>query len=188
MQATQPNSGNYKANTELHHFTFEAIELTEVVHLDGVPHVTRAAIGRWLEYADPQKAIDKILERNPHMEAHSVPVKLTATDGKKYETSVYHPIGFLLIVMESSQPLAHEMKEAVASFVWNFNRQPLNPKDHMELLKLRRTLINDLARSRDAFSRQALLADLKHVSQRLGQPLPAEALIGKDPNQIGMEL
>jgi len=34
------------------------------VYRDGIPHATRAAIGEWLEYADPQKAIDKLLERN----------------------------------------------------------------------------------------------------------------------------
>jgi hypothetical protein len=173
---------------QLNTFTFEAIELSEVVHLDGIPHVTRAAIGRWLEYADPQKAIDNILERNPHLETHSVTLKLRAADGKNYDTKVYHPIGFLLIVMESGQPKAHTKKEAVASFVWNFNRQPLAPKERVELLKLRRTLINDLARSRDAFARQALLDDLRGVSLSLGQSLPAEALLGKDPNQIALDV
>lgn len=173
---------------QLSHFNFEAIELSEVVHLDGIPHVTRAAIGRWLEYADPQRAVDKIIERNPHLETHSVPVKLTATDGKNYDTRVYHPVGFLLIVMESGQPVAHEMKEAVASFVWNYNRQPLAPKERMEHLKLRRTLINDLARSRDAFARQALMDDLRRVSQSLGQPLPSETLLGKDPKQMALEV
>lgn len=174
---------------QLSHFSFEAIELTEVVHLDGVPHITRAAIGRWLEYADPQKAVDKILERNPHLEAWGTHVKLGGMGGARdYETKVYHPVGFLLIVMESGQPKAHAKKEAVASFVWNFNRQPLAPKERMELLKLRRTLINDLARSRDAFAQQALMDDLRRVSQSLGQPLPSEALLGKDPKQMALEV
>ena len=174
---------------QLSHFIFDAIELTEVVHLDGIPHVTRAAIGRWLEYADPQRAVDKILERNPHLETWGTPVKLTGMGGARdYETRVYHPIGFLLIIMESGQPVAHEMKEAVASFVWNYNRQPLAPKERMEHLKLRRTLINDLARSRDAFARQALMDDLRRVSQSLGQPLPSETLLGKDPKQMALEV
>ncbi len=174
---------------QLSHFSFDAIELTEVVHLDGIPHVTRAAIGRWLEYADPQRAIDKILERNPHLESWGIPVKLTGMGGARdYETKVYHPIGFLLIVMESGQPVAHEMKGAVASFVWNYNRQPLAPKERMELLKLRRTLINDLARSRDAFAQQALMDDLRRVSQSLGQALPAAELLGRDPKQMALEV
>lgn len=179
---------NMKTENQLSHFNFEAIDLSEVVHLDGIPHVTRAAIGRWLEYADPQKAIDNIIERNPHLEEHSVALKLGATDGKNYDTYVYHPIGFLLIVMESGQPKAHEKKEAVANFVWNFNRQPLAPKERMELLKLRRTLINDLARSRDAFAQQALMDDLRRVSQSLGQALPAAELLGKDPKQMALEV
>ena len=174
---------------QLSHFSFEAIELTEVVHLDGIPHVTRAAIGRWLEYADPQKAIDKIIERNPHIEAWGTHLKLGGMGGaREYETSVYHPVGFLLIVMESGQPKAHAKKEAVASFVWNFNRHPLAPTERMELLKMRRSLINDLARCRDAFARQALLADLRSVSKGLGVPLPEEALLGKDANQLVLEV
>jgi len=52
--------------------------------------------GEWLEYADPQNAVDQVLGRNPHIENYSVPVKLSGTDGKIYDTKVYHPIGFLL--------------------------------------------------------------------------------------------
>lgn len=179
-----------KTENQLSHFNFEAIELSEVVHLDGVPHVTRAAIGRWLEYADPQKAIDNIFDRNPHLESWGTPLKLRGMGGARdYETNVYHPIGFLLIVMESGQPKAHEMKAAVASFVWHFCMpQPLAPKERMELLKLRRTLINDLARSRDAFAQQALMDDLRRVSQSLGQPLPAAELLGRDPKQMALEV
>lgn len=171
----------------LNRFTWNTIDLSQVVYLDGIPHATRAAIGEWLEYAEPIKAVSKILERNPHIESHSVVVKLTSTDGKNYDTSVYHPIGFLLIVMESGQPKAQAMKVAVAEFVWRFaGPQQLAPKARMELLKMRRTLINDLAKTRDAFARDALLADLRDVSLTLGQPLPAAELLGKDANQLAL--
>ena len=70
-------------------FIWKEIALSEVVFVDGVPHTTRRAIGEWLEYADPQKAIDNILARNPHLEAHTIPLNLRGMDGARdYETSV----------------------------------------------------------------------------------------------------
>lgn len=176
-------------NQDLTPFAWGDIALSQAVYIEGVPHTTRSAIGEWLEYADPQKALDNILDRNPHIKERSVPLKLRATDGKNYETFVYHPIGFLLIVMESGQPRAHAMKGAVADFVWRFaGPRTLTSKERMELLKLRRSLITDLAKSRDAFARQALLADLRDVSLTLGQALPDPALIGKDPDQLALNL
>ncbi len=108
------------ADTELAPFVWGSIELSQATYVNGVPCATRQAIGEWLEYADPQKAVDNILAKNLHIERHSVPLKLRATDGKNYDTSVYHPIGFMMIVMESGQPRAKAMKEAVAEFVWRF--------------------------------------------------------------------
>lgn len=101
-------------------FEWGEVQLSETVLIDDVPYPTRRAIGECLKYEFPQQAIAKILERNPHIEEHSVVVNLTSTDGKKYETNVYHPIGLLLIVMESGQPAAHRLKRAIAEFVWHF--------------------------------------------------------------------
>jgi hypothetical protein len=165
--------------------------LSQVVFIDGIPHATRAAIGQWLEYADPQKAIDNILSRNPHIESRGIPLNLRGMgDVRDYKTTVYHPIGFLLIVMESGQPKAAAMKEAVAEFVWKYagGDQKIPPKEKLELTKLRRTLVNDIAKSRDAFARQVLIDDLQRISQRLDMPLPDIALIGKDPDQLALAL
>ena len=50
-----------------------------------------------LEYADPQKAIDNILARNPHPEAHTIPLNLRGmVCACDYEASVLHSIGFWL--------------------------------------------------------------------------------------------
>ena len=49
--------------------------------------MTRRQIGEALGYADPQNAIDKIHGRKQNRLDHfSVPVKLSGTDGKEYET------------------------------------------------------------------------------------------------------
>lgn len=170
-------------------FVWGEISLSETVMVGGVPHATRFAMGDWAEYADPQKAIDKILERNPHIEAWGIPVKLTGMDGaREYETTVYHPIGFLLIVMESGQPRAHEMKQAIAKFVWHFaGPRKLSTKEYIELQKLRRAILNDLAKIKDAFVQKALFADLVEVSLLLGQPVPDIKYLGKDISQLLLE-
>lgn len=128
-------------------FVWNEIALSEVVLIDGAPHTTRRAIGEWLEYADPQKSVDKILERNTHIQIHGIPVKLTGMGGARdYETEVFHPIGFLLIVMESGQPRAHEMKAAVAEFVWSFvTPHRLNFREMDALIKRRADLRRELA-------------------------------------------
>lgn len=168
-------------------FVWGGIELSEVLYLDNAPHATKTAIGEWLEYADPRDAINKILERNPYIEAHSTAVKLTAVDGKNRDTTVYHPIGFLLIVMESGQPKAQAMKQAVAEFVWHFaGPRKMSFKERTELLKLSRTLLADLGKTKDSFVVQAIIAHLREVHLTLGQPLPDLKWLGQDIRQLAL--
>ncbi|MFA6971630.1 MAG: hypothetical protein WC208_09555 [Gallionella sp.] len=173
------------SNTETTPFNWGEIALAETVFIDGAPHATRFAIGDWLEYEDPADGIRKILNRNSYIEEHSVAVKLTATDGKKYDTKVYHPIGFLLIVMESGQPKAQAMKQAVAEFVWHFaGPRKMSFKERTELLKLSRVLLADLGKTKDAFVSEALITHLREVHLTLGQPLPDIARLGKNIDQL----
>lgn len=174
--------------TQITPFVLGEISLSQTVMVGGVPHGTRYAIGEFLDYADPQKAIDNILSRNPHIEAWSVPLKLRGTDGKNYDTFVYHPIGFLLIVMESGQPRAHEMKQAVAEFVFRYaGPRKLSTKEYIELKKLRRTILGDLGKNKDAFVQKALFADLVEISLMLGQAVPDIKYLGKDIGQLLLE-
>lgn len=168
-------------------FVWGTIELSQVVYVDGVPHVTRRAMGEWLEYADPQKAIDNIIDRNPHLNDHSVPLKLRGTDGKNYDTEVFHPIGFLLTVMESSQPKAHTKKAEIAQFVWHFaGPRTMSFKERTELLKLSRTLLADLGKTKDSFVVQGILTHLREVHLALGQALPDIKLLGQDIKQMAL--
>jgi hypothetical protein len=170
------------AATELAPFSWGVISLSQATYINGIPCATRQAIGEWLEYADPQKGIDNILAKNAHIERHSVALNLRATDGKNYETKVYHPIGFMLIVMESDQPKAKAMKEAVAEFVWRFaGPQEMTRKERLELLKHRRLLLTDLAKTGDIALREALVTDLREVSLTLGVPVPAALRIQQLP-------
>lgn len=166
-------------------FTWGEIALSQTVLINGVPHATRAAIGEWLEYEYPTQAITRILERNSHIEKHSTVVKLTTVDDKNRDVSAYHPIGFLLIVMESGQPKAQAMKVAVAEFVWHFaGPRKMSFKEEMELMKLQRVLTNDLGKSKDAFVRQMLTERLSRVCLSLGQAMPDIKQIGKNADQL----
>lgn len=167
-------------------FQFNDISLSQVVYRDGVPHATRASIGEWLEYADPQKAVDNILSRNPHIEAWGIPLNLRGMDdARDYETTAYHPIGFMLIVMESGQPRAKEFKQSVAEFVWHYVKpRDKSFKEETELLKLRRVILSDLGKNRDAFVQQALIEDLRRVSLALGLPVPDIKFLGTDSKQL----
>lgn len=168
-------------------FTWGEIALTETVQINGVPHATRRALGEWLEYPDPQEAVRRLLNRNVYIEAHSVPVRLTGTDGKNYETKVYHPIGFLLVVMESGQPKAQRMKQAVAEFVWLYAGPPtLTEKERLELMKHRRNLLNDLQKTRDPFVMRGLLTDLRDVSLRAGLAVPDTKWLPAGVDQLGL--
>ena len=71
-------------------------------------YVTREQIGQALEYAHPQKAIDKIHERHKdRLDPLSVTVNLGATDGKNYDTVLYTSRGVYEICRYSHQPKAN---------------------------------------------------------------------------------
>ena len=79
------------------------------------PGITRRQLGEMLEYSDPQNAIDVIHRRNQgRLDPLSVPVKLTGTDGKAYDTRVYGFKGVLEVCRYSQQPNAN----AVMDWAW----------------------------------------------------------------------
>ena len=65
------------------------ITIQESCWIDGNPYFTRRAIGEFLEYSDPQRAIKKIIKRNPQLDnpKWSVVVNLTITD----DYTIRHP-------------------------------------------------------------------------------------------------
>lgn len=165
------------------------IQLSETIMIDGIPHATRRALGEWLEYDDPAEGIRKLLNRNSYIEAHGIPVNLTGMGGaREYETIVYHPIGFLLIVMESGQPKAIEMKQAVAEFVYQHaGPHKLSFREKDALQRRRIALLERLGRTADAFVQAALLADLRDVNLSLGVSVPDVALLGTDAKQLTLK-
>lgn len=176
--------------SQLSPFTYGGLSITEAVIIDDIPYLTRQGIGEWLEYSEPRKQIQKIIERNPHIESYSVVVNLTATDGKNYDTNVYHPIGFLLIVMESGQPKAKEKKVEVAEFVWHFSNpgsERLSPKGRRALAARVTTLVSKLPAIRDVLVLRETWAEITALCDKLGRPYPDITQLGKSVQQLSLE-
>lgn len=77
-------------------------------------YMTRNQIGEALEYAQPQRAMNKIHERNKErLDKFSVVVKLGSTDGKAYDTHLYNEKGVYEIMRKSNQPKADEFYDFV---------------------------------------------------------------------------
>ncbi|MGG4344901.1 BRO family protein [Paenibacillus lautus] len=80
----------------------------------GEVYMTRKQIGEALQYADPQKAIDNIHDRNKsRLDQFSVPLKLRATDGKDYLTDLYKTKGIYEVIRFSRQPIANDFYDWV---------------------------------------------------------------------------
>ena len=114
-------------------FQYEGMRLQEACFINGNPYFTRKAVGEFLEYPRPQKAIDNIIARNPHISdlRWATAVKLTVVEGTKEvmrEMEVYDPIGLQLIVFESRQPKAIQYKVVVAYLVYAFMQGKIKPK------------------------------------------------------------
>lgn len=177
---------------QLSSFAYGDIALTQTVLINGIPHVTRQGIGEWLEYANPQKQIDKIIERNPYIEHYSTPVKLTAVDGKNREHIVYHPIGFLLIVMESRQPKAKQKKVEVAEFVWHFSNtgkalirpEDIEPKEYRSILARITNLTSKIAKIKDAMDHKQTWLEITVLCDAIGIPYPELAFMRKHFKQV----
>ncbi len=57
--------------------------------------MTNKQLGSAVGYADPQKGMDKLIERNPELRSveFSVTVNMTGADGKQYETRIFNEDG-----------------------------------------------------------------------------------------------
>ena len=166
-------------------FNHGDIQLSQAVMINGIPHFTRRAIGKFLEYSKSQEAIDTLLQRNPYIEDYASHLNLRCEDGTNREVSVYHPQGFLLICMESQTEKAKRMKEAIAAFVWDqIKPSGLSTKEEVDLMKILASLVRGLASTRDAFERAVLVQSLQRVCRRLNMSIPDPALLYQDPTQM----
>lgn len=145
MEAVQVVPANQDIQRGLMIFSYEGIRLKESCWIDGKPYFTMRAIGEWLEYKNPEKAIFKIIHRNPHIKQFATPVNLTVVDEytkghsvpklgtessqrtREIEHEVFDPIGLQLIINKSNQPKAIAFQVAVAHLVYDYITGNLKP-------------------------------------------------------------
>jgi prophage antirepressor-like protein len=101
-------------------FQFENIRFQEVCFINGNPYFTAKAIGEFLEYSQPQQAIEKIVERNPYIKPYRTAVQLIKSERKKKD-HIFDFIGLQLIVNHSNKPKALTFKLAIANFLQKKN-------------------------------------------------------------------
>lgn len=170
-------------------FQYQGVSIQESCWIEGEPYFTGKAIGGFLEYKHPKEAINKIVERNPHINdpRWSTEVSLTSVEGIRKVTRpirIYDPVGLQLIIFESRQPKAISYKIAVANLVWAFMNNKLKPskwtqKDDLissvrQILSLPRgrkrgDLVRDLAK-RDGICLQSAYRRIRSIT---GQNLKA---------------
>lgn len=77
-------------------------------------YMTREQVGKALQYNDPIRNISKLHERNKErLDKFSVVVKLTTTDKKQYNTTLYTEKGIYDICRFSKQPVADQFYDWV---------------------------------------------------------------------------
>jgi hypothetical protein len=174
---------NLPATTRTFHYG--ELEFSEAIMIGGVPHLTRLAIGEWLEYADPQKAVDNIVDRNPHILEFQLPSVVRAVDGKNREVFVYNPTGFLLIAMESAQPKAIELKIAVAKFVAHFTQVPkIKMNDYRSIRNRITALVKAIVKETDPVSVLEHWEEIVYLCDLIGKPYPNIKLMRQVVEQL----
>jgi len=101
-------------------FSFNGLAVAVIDH-NGEGWFTANDIGTALEYSDPRDKINQIFERNrEELENYSVTLKLTATDGKQYNTRVYNEEGTMIICFFSKQPKAATFRKWAVGVLKNY--------------------------------------------------------------------
>lgn len=80
--------------------------------------MTISQLAACLEYSG-RDGIEKIIKRNPYLESpeFSVTDKLSATDGKRYETRIFTEDGIYEVTMLSKQPKARQFRAWIRSIL-----------------------------------------------------------------------
>lgn len=159
-------------------FSFKEVRLKESCWIEGKPYFTRRAIGEWLGYRNPVKAISKLVDQNPHIKQFATTLNLRVTDEfkrvysvtksdteqhtrtREIETEVYNPIGLQLIINKSNQPKALAYQIAVAHLVVAYMKGELIPVSPIEIK------LNDLVNLRPQSRRRA--EAVRKVASELG--------------------
>lgn len=88
--------------------------------------MTMEQLARALEYSN-RNSVEKIVQRNEHLKErkYSVVDRLSATDGKRYDTRIFTEKGIYEVTMLSKQPKAREFREFVQDMLSDLRKGEL---------------------------------------------------------------
>src|SRR5699024_913086 len=119
---------------------FEGNEMNIYQNEQNEVFMTREQVGQALEYSDPIRAISKLHERHKErLNRFSVVTKLTTTDGKSYDTTIYNEKGIYEIIRHSKQPKADAFYDWVYDLLSKLRKgeyQVVQPQTEQDKLKI----------------------------------------------------
>lgn len=121
--------------------------------------MTAKQLGGAIGYADPQKGMDNLLDRNPHLktEEFSVTLKMRGTDGKMYDTRVFNEDGIYESTMLAKTPKAFEFRSFVRKILKGLRKGTLTLMSSEKQQELEIKRMNAEARLLNAKTRQAMI-------------------------------
>lgn len=136
---------------------FEGNEVSIYTLEDGSPVMTVEDLSKSLGYAD-RSGVEKIVQRNDYLknQEFSVTDKLSATDGKKYDTRIFNEDGIYEVTMLSTKPKAKEFRAFVRKTLKALRKgeaiivQPQSEQDKLKMQMMRAEAMLNNSRTRQA--------------------------------------
>ncbi len=147
--------------------------------------MTREQIGQALDYNDPNRSISRLHKRNKErLDKFSAVVKLTSTDGKLYETTIYNEKGIYEIIRKSGMHKADRFYDWVYDLLSKLRKNELqvieHPKSNLEILKM---TVNELTSHDERITNleETMRIDgaQEHTLNKKGRQVVVESLGGK---------
>ena len=173
--------------------------------------MTIGQLAACLGYAG-RDAIEKIVKRNPYLteEQFSVTDRLSATDGKQYETLIFTEDGIYEVTMLSKQPKAREFRAWIRGILKALRRgevkivsmtdyQRMMAETRMQNVRIRKAqILERLAEEYQGTYRQVLqahatkeltgefLLPLPEIKERTYSATEIGEMLGISPNKVGI--
>jgi len=168
-------------------FTFAAFTVRTQMDEHGSPWFNANDVCEALEFSNPWDAISR------HVDTDDLVKREALSPGGVQLTNFINESGLYSLIFGSTKEAAKKFKRWVTSEVLPALRKhgmygKADLKSQIQLRNQSLTVLQRLQTCNDAFVKSTLLDHLRTIHISLGQALPAENLLGKDPKQIQIEM
>jgi len=175
-------------NSSIIPFTFAAFTVRTQMDDHGSPWFNANDVCEALEFANPRTALDNHVDQDDVLKADIIDAL-----GRTQEANFVNESGLYSLIFGSPKEAAKKFKRWVTSEVLPALRKhgmygKADLKSQIQLRNQSLTVLQRLQTCNDAFVKSTLLDHLRTIHINLGQALPAENLLGKDPKQIQIEM